>query len=143
MTLLADYSGYYPPDAPPPPVTSESGKIFFLFHSDESGRGQGWEAGYYSNLVKIENPDESNAFQVFPNPVQQILTISFNEEINDPARILLMNQFGEIILQREVHRISHASIRLDVSKFASGIYFLEFSTEKQQIIKKIVISNGN
>ncbi|MCF8364200.1 MAG: C10 family peptidase [Bacteroidales bacterium] len=142
MTLLADYSGYYPPDAPPPPLTSESGKIFFLFHSDESGRAQGWEAGYYSDLVNIENPDKSTTFQVFPNPAQEILNIRFNEEIFEPVGISMINQLGEVIIKRELQKVSPSTLSLDVSKAASGIYYLKISTEKQQTLKKVVINKG-
>jgi len=140
MTLLADYSGYYPPDAPPPPLTSLSGKIFFLFHSDESGRGQGWEAGYYSDLVNIENIDEENTFKVYPVPAQNILNISFNDEINEPGEILLIDQLGRIVLKAVIEDFPSNMISLDISGIKSGIYFLKYSSDKKQLLKKVVIN---
>ncbi len=140
MELLADYSGYYPPDAPPPPLTSESGKIFFLFHSDESGRGQGWEAGYYSDLVNIENIDEENTFKVYPVPAQNILNISFNNEITEPCEILLIDQLGRIVLKTTIDHIPLNMTTLDISDIKSGIYFLKYSSDKKQVLKKVVIN---
>lgn len=139
MTLLADYSGYYPPDDPPPPVTSESGKIFFLFHSDESGRGQGWDAGYYSDLVNIQTTGEENAFKVYPVPARNVLNISFDQTIGTPSELLLFNQLGDVVKKLQIESHSSNHVVMDISDVKAGIYYIRYSSDKKQIIKKVVI----
>lgn len=138
MTLLADYSGYYPPDSPPAPVTSESGKIFFLFHTDEGGRAQGWDAGYYSDLVSIKETEEGSRIRIYPVPAKDIVTINFGEPVTPGTEIILLNQTGQA-LQRKTLDQSATTTWLNVSNLSHGIYFIRIIHGNKQDVMKVVI----
>jgi hypothetical protein len=143
MELLADYSGYYPPDNLPPPVTSESGKIFFLFHSDEAGRAPGWEAVYYSDLVSVDENHQNQGVQVFPNPAANTLNIRFRWPGAAPLKLTLINHTGQTVKEHSFTQTQNGLITMDISGLSPGIYFLKCGVADTQIIKKVVISNAN
>jgi len=139
MDLLADYSGYYPPDAPPPPVSSQSGKIFFIFHSDASGRAQGWEAGYYSDLVGIDTPGQETDFYIYPNPAKDILYLDLTERHNETVHVVLINSLGKVALDRIFPNGSSGKLSLDISTFTKGLYILRCKSGNETFMKKVMI----
>ena len=139
MELLADYSGYYPPDDLPPPVTSPSGKIFFLFHTDEGGRAQGWEAGYYSDLVNLEENPEKPDFSIYPNPVKDVLYITRAYASNPVRKIEMINTEGNISLLRNFVRTDKQTINLNISGIPAGLYILRIQTSENIESSKILV----
>jgi hypothetical protein len=139
MELLADYSGYYPPDALPPPVTSPSGKIFFLFHTDAGGRAQGWEAGYYANFVNISEQTTQKTFTVFPNPAKDIIYISGTNASSPIVKAELINAYGKSI-STIIPDANHGNtIHFVVTDISAGIYILEIHTETTIETSKVLI----
>jgi len=139
MELLADYSGYYPPDDLLPPVTSESGKIFFLFHSDEGGRAQGWEAGYYSDLVEVEENPVSKGFKIYPNPADNTIYINDGNPTQSIRKIELINLVGNFALVRDYHKASNQTISFDVSEIPEGLYILRIHSSGNIQSSRIII----
>ena len=67
---------------------------------------------------------------VYPNPVSDILNIAEPENI-DFQKLRVLSMHGSLLLE-------HKSTSIDLSKLATGIYFLEVITEQGKFIKKIV-----
>ncbi len=67
-------------------------------------------------------------FKIYPNPTNKELYIVFTEE-NPLRQLELFNVLGDIIFSAEnIH--ASTPFRIDVSKYASGIYFLKLNQEK-------------
>lgn len=139
MELLADYSGYYPPDSPPPPVTSPSGKIFFLFHTDEDGRAEGWEAGYYSNLVNIDEHTADQIFHVFPNPAKHMVFVDGLIEGESIQKAELIDTFGKLAKTTSGKNSGISTLSIDVSGIPRGMYFLRIHSTDHIQTSKIFI----
>ena len=90
------------------------------------------------NIMVSELPTTSTkqlsnlAFTITPNPAfdQIQLTYPFTEE----ATIILWNQLGRVIDQR----IIRSNDSIDLSRFKSGIYWLEFRLGESNLIKRFV-----
>lgn len=78
----------------------------------------------------IDNPDKKDEILLFPNPVENILTIEYAESINE---ITVFDILGNKMMTT---RISNSSI--DASNLSNGVYFLAVSSDAKKIIKKFI-----
>lgn len=78
----------------------------------------------------------SYKFTVFPNPVNDELSINFRET-QHALEIELFTTLGKSVKKVKESNVRNASV--DVSKLASGIYFLSIRSEKTKQTKKIII----
>ena len=80
------------------------------------------------------NDEVAKSFKVFPNPVEDILFIEGNSNIDE---IQIINQLGQAVMKYENLR---STTQINLDKLKSGIYFVKFraesNTEIHQIIKK-------
>ncbi|WP_452227239.1 S8 family serine peptidase [Lacinutrix cladophorae] len=99
------------------------------------------------NLIKDENPLSitentlEKAIYVYPNPAKEIVTISINTQIGNSYQLELFNNLGQSISTvSKTPFNNNAQHRLDVSKYAAGLYFLKIKVNNQDIIKKLIIN---
>lgn len=78
-------------------------------------------------VTDIQNSEE-NSFKIFPNPVENILTVT-----GVTSKIRILNIMGETIYS-ESNLNNNSSTSIDVSGFKSGIYFIEINNVKQKFI---------
>ncbi|MEX0810885.1 MAG: T9SS type A sorting domain-containing protein [Chitinophagales bacterium] len=81
-------------------------------------------------------------FEVFPNPVQSQLNLSYSTDEVGKMNIELLDVTGKIIYQKEHfnHSSGNHQLSIDVSGevFSSGIYFCKISTQNSSLTKKII-----
>ncbi|MGB3075499.1 MAG: T9SS type A sorting domain-containing protein [Chitinophagales bacterium] len=75
----------------------------------------------------------SNGLEIFPNPVQNTLSIKSEIEMN--ATIEVRNLIGEILM---VSPLNASETHLDVSSFSAGSYVLLLKTDTETIVRKFV-----
>ena len=112
---------------------NEEGTHYFTVASVcENGESEQSEAFEFE--IKGESISEfENNFQIYPNPVNDILYINANENITE---INIYNIIG--VKMTTVNR-QQTTVSVDMSGYNSGIYFVEVKTEKGNLIKKIVV----
>jgi Secretion system C-terminal sorting domain/Copper type II ascorbate-dependent monooxygenase, N-terminal domain/Copper type II ascorbate-dependent monooxygenase, C-terminal domain len=81
-----------------------------------------------TGIKQTENLD----IKIYPNPVNDFLTIELEEEINS---VKIISLDGRILLNK------FSENKIDVSTLSAGIYFVEIKTERSSYRKKIVKSN--
>ncbi len=121
---------------------SEASILFrIVFHSDQAEVREG---AIVDNLVVRENAlsveefEAGSNFVVFPNPSTGIFNIktksvnSFNINVYDVT--------GKNILQQNNVKTNNNNYALDISEYASGVYFLNISTDTSRITKKIILN---
>jgi hypothetical protein len=79
------------------------------------------------------NNNEDLFLKVYPNPAKDILTIQTKEKGN----LVLYDMKGQILIEKQ---IQDSQNKIDISRFASGLYILVFNTEKGQVYQKVIIS---
>lgn len=71
----------------------------------------------------------NDGFQIYPNPASDYITIVFNSD--EPLSVDFFDLAGRKIL----HHSMHSGIRLDVSQFPKGIYFIKMRDKVVRWVK--------
>ncbi|HYV91769.1 MAG TPA: YHYH protein [Chitinophagales bacterium] len=79
-------------------------------------------------------------FEVFPNPVSDVLAFFVNPFSPNNLSAKLYNSLGELISQQENVQPS-VVYSVDVSMLSSGIYFLKIQDEKLQKVRMVVVNH--
>lgn len=92
-----------------------------------------WTSIIYLNLSSLEdNIDLSSQINIYPNPSIDIINIETLN--NDFGQTKLINQNGQIISKWD-----KLPKNIDVSKLASGTYFLQTTNQTRKITKKVIV----
>jgi hypothetical protein len=123
-------------------VVEGVGGVFFTKYDPSSGGATNTQfiLTYYSkntgscgNLTNdlIEIHPKSSPIQIFPNPANEILTISLPENASTTDCILVDNT------GKEVKRltVSGGENQVDISELKSGIYFIQIDSQTSKLIK--------
>ena len=65
----------------------------------------------------------NSEFSIYPNPVNDILNLSYTQEMNV---VKVYNIIGQELLSKKVNS---SSTQIDISNFANGTYFIQVTTE--------------
>ena len=85
------------------------------------------------------NPDlifHPNTFRVYPNPVQDILNLSFCGEVKADATIRILDLYGELMVTCLIS--NSGDIHIKSSQFPAGIYLCQFKNGETITSQKIV-----
>jgi hypothetical protein len=93
------------------------------------------------DVVGLEEIDEISNLQIFPNPVSDQLTVSFEMIQAAEVSVNLLNQLGQTILSQQVQPVVGANNRIEwnVSNLAAGLYMVEFVVDGQAITQKVIV----
>ncbi len=93
----------------------------------------------YHNTVYLENDIENIVPQVFPNPANNSLTISYTAKTNTPTMITLLDISGrEILRETAVFNPDNKEIKLNIENLQNGLYFVRIDNGFKSFQKKIV-----
>lgn len=93
-----------------------------------------------SPILANEAPNNA-VVSVFPNPVSEQLSVSFDSEPNKPISISLLDSRGRVIEQRKLKSMGgNQQEKFDIRNLTSGQYLLKINTSQQEVVKKIIIS---
>ncbi len=80
------------------------------------------------------------ACRIYPNPCRDLLHIEISSAKADPVTITLFDMTGSPVWQQAGIPGKQVSRKLDVSRFAEGIYFLKIDGAQGLITKKLIIN---
>ncbi len=88
----------------------------------------------------INETNSSNSqFNIFPNPSNGIITVSFNSEIGDGYQLRMTDPLGRLVFEE---KINEDQLTFDVSGVATkGIYFLSMFNKDRNLVEvqKIIV----
>jgi hypothetical protein len=85
-----------------------------------------------SGTLDLKEENLIRSISVYPNPTSSFLKIEINNSLK-VKNLLFYNLVG-----KEILKITKDYGVINISKFATGIYFLKINTEKGAIIKKVI-----
>ncbi len=94
----------------------------------------------YDGIYNQKNDLSTVSFSMFPNPVNDVLNIEFNERINNNVSITITDISGAVIKQFEFNRISGKLLSLNVSNLHNGMYYLTVKANNDVCTKKLMYS---
>ena len=97
----------------------------------------------YANMlvVGIDSHDMISAFDIYPNPANNVLSIEIGIDNQAVLSCKILNHAGQVI---QDHIVTNASsnISINTSMLESGVYFIQISNKKgYSITKKFVVAN--
>lgn len=116
--------------------TSESSMMFrFVFHSDQAENQEGVILDNFSIQGTLSvNDFSSNSFNIYPNPSNSVFNIELNN-INE-FDFEVIDITGKVIINK--NKISNSFYQLDMSQYASGMYFINITASEKMVTKKII-----
>lgn len=90
---------------------------------------------WFDDQVGLLNISHGNTIKVFPNPVKEVLNISFSKKPNTLSLITLTDATGVKYLERALFQQEN---KIDVTSLSSGIYFLSIKHEEVIVVKKMI-----
>ena len=79
------------------------------------------------------------SFSIYPNPNDGLLFIDIETNTNKDLQFTLLNQIGSIVLSKAVFVESTSQTSLDLSQFASGMYYISIKGNELNYFKKIIV----
>lgn len=90
--------------------------------------------GFHQNSYVITSIESHSIdgvnLNIFPNPTSEFLTISNLDKLQQKGHLKITDENGKVLFSKEVSDMPNS---IDVSAFASGVYFLSISTEQKVI----------
>ena len=88
--------------------------------------------------VGIYDTQDKNAISIYPNPANDKIIIAINNQfaLTYPSYISICDLSGKNILQLE---FKSTETEIDVSNFASGIYFVKVIVDGNHVVQKLII----
>lgn len=89
----------------------------------------------------IIEPKSKNRFEIeiFPSPVEDKLHYIIQTKKKDNFKLVLQNVVGVNVFSKQLAETNFVEGEIDVTEFTSGIYNLLIITEKDVIVKKVLI----
>lgn len=80
-----------------------------------------------------------NSLQVFPNPTNGMLNISYISEVNGDVNVRLVNLNGQEVMNQIFNKANGEFFNtINMNNFAKGIYMLQVMTPERTITEKVV-----
>lgn len=88
------------------------------------------------NIVSSSDEMAKNIdFQLFPNPVDDILNLVYQNEMDGNTSIVLLNMQGQVLLKKEIAQKQNS---IDISSFPKGVYLVQLKYKNNINTKKFV-----
>jgi serine protease len=95
---------------------------------------------YDNNPIIVKNNSLNTPdFSLYPNPVKEILTLSFNNNVLNPFNIRIVDMQGKLIQSYQFYN-SNGPIQLSLANLENGIYFIEVLTNDNVKTEKFVLA---
>jgi PKD repeat protein len=93
------------------------------------------------SVTALQSIDFNEGLKVYPNPMADVLGITFTQGTSHATSIKIINIVGQVISEETVKNISNGyTHNVDVSKLNAGIYFVEISNpegnKQVKVLKK-------
>jgi len=94
---------------------------------------------FYTVIHSLIDNLFASGFNIYPNPTTGIVNIEF-ANISEDIKVKLYNVLGEIVAEKIVVKTDRkTTMKVDLSSFAKGIYFVELESEKSIVNRKLIL----
>lgn len=134
---IAIISGEY--STPPASVSTTSGGMMVMFITNKTIRGQGWNVSY-TITVGTEDSRNFENLNVYPNPTEGKINLSFNLNDIQQVKIEVISLTGNVVYAENFDNFKGLfEKQLDLTGLSKGVYMLKLTSDKGIINKKIII----
>lgn len=94
----------------------------------------------YGTAVNVAEIESENQFEIYPNPSNGQFLIDLEMAVKSDVEIQIHDITGREIKSQKLSGIRDASVAIDMSSEANGVYYCTFIMEDSRITKKIVLN---
>jgi hypothetical protein len=108
---------------------------------DETNFFSSWASGSYTTLSggKLAQ-DIPFEFEVYPNPTDGLINISFENSVEQTVNVRLVDAFGKEVYRKQFNVGFETNfINFDISNYAKGVYFLQLVSNDAIRTERIVL----
>ena len=93
----------------------------------------------YTDVQKVNFTIDLAEFFIFPNPAKDELFLNLTTYQRGKGKVSLMNSLGKVVYEQQSETLASDLIRIDVSTFSNGLYYLKLELDQHKTITKKVI----
>lgn len=82
-------------------------------------------------------PLSNRAISLFPNPVQNSLSVDLGTSLDHPIEVAVYDFIGQELVKLIV-KPNTRSINVDTSELETGVYFIKIQNGSQELVRKFV-----
>ncbi len=116
------------------PTNNSNGPAFGLFVATPTGGPLLPLPALASNVNEIK----ANEFRAFPNPVSDVLNLTYEESLAG-SQLEVIDAIGRVVYRQQLPLLDN-SIRINTSDWNQGFYFGRISTQNRAASFKVVVS---
>lgn len=94
----------------------------------------------YSEFTGIGVLGNTDAFRIYPNPTTGVINLEFNLTSEEDVTVRVMNAVGQVIETTSQTKLTQDNVTLDITGYASGIYFVETTVGTEKVVSRIQLS---
>lgn len=103
--------------------------------------GAGFAEETIGNIVP-EKMEGLDAVQVWPNPANENLNLSFFTDENSVINAKVIDMLGKVVMMHSVHaEQGFSNTELSTASFPSGVYLIQLSTDSETATKRFVVKH--
>jgi len=135
--LIGEYTG----SDIPGPIYAESGQLFIIFQANGADNAAGWTADWeVGNVGMQEQAAGINYLNVYPNPANNKLNISFKTEESTSINVKLISVTGEVVYEENTTDFAGKYFNtIDLGQISKGVYFLSLTSKKGTVNEKVIV----
>lgn len=100
-----------------------------------------YQAAYSSVTVGLQQEISDMELNMYPNPVAEVLNVSFKAEGQNKYTISMMSNSGQLVYEKQVTSENENKLQINTSEFAEGIYFVKIQNDNGHYTKPILIKH--
>ena len=81
----------------------------------------------FNSVITSVNTPEAKQVKLFPNPISDYCTLSFENKLHLPHSLSVFNSLGEVVMKLE--NITKENIRINRGELPEGIYIVQLQSE--------------
>lgn len=124
------------------PVLNQTAHVWIAEDQNNFGIAM-FDAEYSHTGINEESKSIFSDEAIYPNPVSETATISFNTEGSATATLLICDITGKIIVNKEITNINAGKgvEKIDVRDWNNGVYSCSISSDKERITSRFVVAH--
>ena len=103
--------------------------------------GMVYQSAYSSVTVGIEDEISKLELNMYPNPVADMLNVTFKAEKQKQYTVSVMSNTGQLVYEKQITSDVENNLQINTSELAEGIYFVKIENENGFYSKPVMIKH--
>ena len=135
---LSPYTFYWSTGETTQTITPQTNGNYWLLVTDSDSCIS--DTVFYNLLSSNIYDIQINSFNIYPNPSRDIFNVTFVSEEVQNLEISIINVVGEVVYTADLDQfVGQFTKEVSLATYPKGVYFLEITTDKGVINKKLIL----